>query len=222
MNAYSDHHYFMLGLIVTVLLTVLLTVQFRQHRRAMNNSGSSWITAPRWPGSRTKTGARTAADVAAPLAKTPADAPARARLAGLHLLVVDDSAMNREVIIRMLALEGARATPAEDGRQALDILRAQPQGFAAVLMDIPWLAETPLERVSAATAGPLDAAQFADRLAALRAALATNRPRPARQLFAELAPGLVQVYGAEAVQSMSRAMDGLRFDEVLRALGGEG
>jgi CheY-like chemotaxis protein len=108
--------------------------------------------------------------------------------------------------------------------QAVEDLWVQFNECLAALMEsvTPWLAETPPAWVTATSAGPLDAAQFADRLAALRAALATNRPRPARQLFAELAPGLVQVYGAEAVQSMSRAMDGLRFDEVLRALGGEG
>jgi PAS domain S-box-containing protein len=83
-----------------------------------------------------RTAVRTA--VAATL---PTPAPAEAtphgpRLAGLHLLVVDDSPMNREVVERMLALEGARATTAEDGQQALEHLRTQPQGFDAVLMDV--------------------------------------------------------------------------------------
>ncbi len=58
------------------------------------------------------------------------------RLAGLHLLVVDDSAMNRELAERMLALEGARATMAGDGRAAVERLRAAPRAFDAVLMDI--------------------------------------------------------------------------------------
>ena len=58
------------------------------------------------------------------------------RLCALHYLVVDDSHMNRDVVERALKREGARATLAADGRQALEFLRAQPQGFAAVLMDI--------------------------------------------------------------------------------------
>ncbi|WP_295447844.1 CHASE domain-containing protein [uncultured Thiodictyon sp.] len=62
--------------------------------------------------------------------------PTGPRLSGLHCLVVDDSRMNRDVVERALKREGARATLAADGRQALDYLRAQPRGFAAVLMDI--------------------------------------------------------------------------------------
>jgi PAS domain S-box-containing protein len=65
-----------------------------------------------------------------------AAAPDGARLAGLHLLVVDDNQLNLEVVARLLALEGAHSTLAGDGRQALERLRAQPQGFAAVLMDV--------------------------------------------------------------------------------------
>ncbi|MBK1645719.1 hypothetical protein CKO25_13880 [Thiocapsa imhoffii] len=77
--------------------------------------------------------ARTQERVAATLT-TPA---ARgARLAGLHCLVVDDSAINLDVLERMLALEGARATRASDGEQALVCLRAAPMAFDAVLMDV--------------------------------------------------------------------------------------
>ncbi|MFA7605977.1 MAG: ATP-binding protein [Rhodocyclaceae bacterium] len=58
------------------------------------------------------------------------------RLAGAHVLVVDDSAMNRDLVERALALEGASATLAADGQQAVQLLRTRPQGFDAVLMDI--------------------------------------------------------------------------------------
>jgi PAS domain S-box-containing protein len=58
------------------------------------------------------------------------------RLAGRHLLVVDDSAMNREVVERALGHEGARLTLAVDGQQALQTLTARPDGFDAVLMDV--------------------------------------------------------------------------------------
>ena len=58
------------------------------------------------------------------------------RLAGRHLLVVDDHPWNREVVERALAREGARATLAVDGAQALEALRQAPDAFDAVLMDI--------------------------------------------------------------------------------------
>jgi len=57
-------------------------------------------------------------------------------LAGLAVLAVDDAALNREVVERSLTRRGARVTTAEDGQQALDLLRAGPQDYAVVLMDI--------------------------------------------------------------------------------------
>ena len=84
-----------------------------------------------------------AAETARPVMDGPPAAPATPaapapgpRLAGLHLLVVDDSAMNREVVERVLTLEGATASQAADGQQAVQILKARPAGFAAVLMDV--------------------------------------------------------------------------------------
>ncbi len=58
------------------------------------------------------------------------------RLRGAHVLVVDDSAMNRDLVERALALEGATATLAADGQQALELLKSRPQAFDAVLMDV--------------------------------------------------------------------------------------
>ena len=58
------------------------------------------------------------------------------RLAGMHVLVVDDSAMNRDLVQRALALEGAEATLAADGQQAIELLRSRPRAFDAVLMDV--------------------------------------------------------------------------------------
>ena len=70
----------------------------------------------------------------------PTSVPVRAqtgpRLSGAHLLVVDDSAMNRDLVERALALEGASATLATDGQQAVQILRNRPRDFDAVLMDV--------------------------------------------------------------------------------------
>ncbi|ARN82923.1 ATP-binding protein [Methylocystis bryophila] len=58
------------------------------------------------------------------------------RLSGLRCLVADDIPMNRVVIKQMLAREGAQATLAVDGQQALQYLQAEPKAFDAVLMDV--------------------------------------------------------------------------------------
>ncbi|MCC7279256.1 MAG: response regulator [Chromatiaceae bacterium] len=72
---------------------------------------------------------------AMPAAPTPAR-PDGPRLKGLHILVVDDSAMNRDLMERALVLEGAAATLAAEGQQALQFLKARPRAYDAVLMDV--------------------------------------------------------------------------------------
>ena len=57
-------------------------------------------------------------------------------LAGLRVLLVDDSALNRKVAERALNLAGATVMQAADGQQALESLRANPREFDVVLMDI--------------------------------------------------------------------------------------
>src|SRR5690606_17514590 len=76
------------------------------------------------------------ADAARVPTPAPADVPPGPRLAGAHVLVVDDSAMNRDLVERALALEGATATLAADGQQALEVLKSGAQAFDAVLMDV--------------------------------------------------------------------------------------
>ncbi|WP_050984954.1 PAS domain S-box protein [Thiorhodospira sibirica] len=58
------------------------------------------------------------------------------RLVGLHLLVVDDSEINREVAYRIFTNEGALVSLANDGQQALDWLIAHAHRVDAVLMDV--------------------------------------------------------------------------------------
>ena len=58
------------------------------------------------------------------------------RLAGLRLLVVDDSDINRDVAQRILREEGAEVALAEDGSQALETLTRTPEAFDLVLMDV--------------------------------------------------------------------------------------
>lgn len=57
-------------------------------------------------------------------------------LTGLRVLAVDDSRINLMVVQKALQQEGATVTLAQDGEQALQILRARPGGFDAVLMDV--------------------------------------------------------------------------------------
>ena len=51
-----------------------------------------------------------------------------------RLLVVDDNALNRDLLARHLQREGHRVSLAEDGRRALALIRAEP--FDLVLLDL--------------------------------------------------------------------------------------
>jgi class 3 adenylate cyclase len=54
--------------------------------------------------------------------------------AGANVLVVDDDPLNRSLLARSLEREGHRYATAENGRQALEMLRAEP--FDVVLLDV--------------------------------------------------------------------------------------
>ena len=54
-----------------------------------------------------------------------------------RILVVDDSSVNRMLLARTLGEQGHLVTTAEDGRQAIELLRADARtGFDVVLLDI--------------------------------------------------------------------------------------
>jgi PAS domain S-box-containing protein len=57
------------------------------------------------------------------------------QLVGVRVLAADDSAINLEVVRRILEMEGALVSLAGNGQEAVDHLLAQPQGFDVVLMD---------------------------------------------------------------------------------------
>ncbi|MEY4751941.1 MAG: hypothetical protein RIQ60_4155 [Pseudomonadota bacterium] len=69
-----------------------------------------------------------------PSAAGAADDPAA--LAGLRLLLVDDSDINLEVGRRLLERRGAQVQASNGGQAALELLRAAPRAFDAVLMDV--------------------------------------------------------------------------------------
>ena len=66
----------------------------------------------------------------------PEPAPAPTRLYGLRVLLVEDDALNRDVALEVLSLLGAQAVAVGDGQAAIEALRAEPDGFDAVLMDM--------------------------------------------------------------------------------------
>ena len=62
--------------------------------------------------------------------------PGQRALAGVRVLVVDDSHINLEVARRILELEGAMVTLACNGQEAFDKVQATPHAFDLVLMDV--------------------------------------------------------------------------------------
>ncbi len=64
------------------------------------------------------------------------EAPPGPRLTDRHILVVDDSDINREVVEQALALEGAQVHLAGNGQEALERLRREPNAFDVVMMDV--------------------------------------------------------------------------------------
>jgi PAS domain S-box-containing protein len=58
------------------------------------------------------------------------------RLAGVRMLVVDDSDINREVAQRIFTMEGAQVALASDGQEAVDWLQADGNQVDIVLMDV--------------------------------------------------------------------------------------
>lgn len=67
---------------------------------------------------------------------TSREAQAGQGLPGVRLLVVDDSSINLDVVRRITELEGALVTTANNGEEAVALLRAKPDAFDIVLMDI--------------------------------------------------------------------------------------
>ena len=117
-----------LGLAICRQLVTLMHGQIGVHSQP-NEGSEFWFAIP----------LEKAGQVAgeSPSAKAlPGQPPTGRRLAGLHLLVVDDSDINLGLAERMLTLEGATCDTAEDGRRAIERLQPAPEAYDAVLMDI--------------------------------------------------------------------------------------
>ena len=65
------------------------------------------------------------------------EAPAAAKLEGLHVLVAEDMDINAEILADLLDMEGITAERAENGKIAVELFASQPENhFDAVLMDV--------------------------------------------------------------------------------------
>ena len=80
------------------------------------------------------TGIATPREAARPRPKAPATCSGD--IAGMRLLVVDDSDMNVDLFARVLGREGAEVVAATNGREAVEILRSRPDAIDAVVMDL--------------------------------------------------------------------------------------
>ncbi|MFH7563950.1 hybrid sensor histidine kinase/response regulator [Oceanimonas smirnovii] len=58
----------------------------------------------------------------------------RQQLEGMHVLLAEDNRLNQQLIVEYLSRVGVRVTLADNGRQAVELLRLQP--FDVVLMDL--------------------------------------------------------------------------------------
>ena len=115
-----------LGLAISKLLVDLMGGTIGADSQIQHGS-YFWFELPLARGAAERTESR-AADAS--------DQPRRPRLSGRHYLVVDDSAMNRLLIKRMLRIEGARATLLDDGQQAIEWLEDGSSDIDAILMDV--------------------------------------------------------------------------------------
>ncbi len=66
----------------------------------------------------------------------PSSLPSSGSASGLKVLVVDDDGANRLLAVRWLDRVGVGAVEAENGEEALRILRAAPESFGAVILDV--------------------------------------------------------------------------------------
>ena len=105
--------------------------------------GTIWVTSAPGEGScfsftiRAQEGSASDPDVQGE-EDTNADESTAARLSfsGLHILLVDDVELNREILMALLADSGVSFTCAENGLLAVEAFAQAPESFDAILMDI--------------------------------------------------------------------------------------
>ncbi len=165
-------------------------------------------------------------------------APQQRILAGLHLLVAEDNALNQEVIEQMLLSAGARVTLVGNGQLAVEALQAPGARFDAVLMDVqmPVLDGYAATRVIRHTLGRVDLPIIAltafarpqDREQSRRAGMSGHLSKPLDAQ--ELLEVLVNAVGSRGTTGSSAAaskpapelrVPGQSLAQSLEAFGGE-
>jgi CheY-like chemotaxis protein/HPt (histidine-containing phosphotransfer) domain-containing protein len=61
--------------------------------------------------------------------------PSRDYLKGLHALIIDDNAVNRDILVDTLAGWGVKATTASSGSAGIELIESAPHAFTFVLLD---------------------------------------------------------------------------------------
>jgi signal transduction histidine kinase/CheY-like chemotaxis protein/integral membrane sensor domain MASE1 len=108
-----------------VLLKPVTSGRLREAVRTARTASATDVVAP------------VAVDTAAaPLSGTTAVAPTAVRLDGARLLLVEDNPINQLVARSMLTHAGAWIDAVDNGRAAVDKLRADPAAYDLVLMDV--------------------------------------------------------------------------------------
>jgi CheY-like chemotaxis protein len=69
-------------------------------------------------------------------AQAAGDAGMAQPLTGLRVLLAEDNPINQTVAMALLDYAGATVTVAGNGREAVDLLAREPDGYDAVLMDV--------------------------------------------------------------------------------------
>ncbi len=162
---------------------------------ALNDNAPCYLSAPLTPA---RLLAALKGEAANRIDPAPVPLAASGRLPPLHLLVVDDLPVNREVVVQLLKKIGVSSDEAESGEQALDAI--SKRHYDAILMDIYMDGMTGYEAVEAMPEGAppvigLSASVLdRDREAAARAGMVDYLGKPV--VLKELQAALEKLFAA--------------------------
>jgi PAS domain S-box-containing protein len=131
MSALKDSHISQVPLIL--MISALVRSELLQAER--DSPADAVMIKPITTSSLTDTLQAVFARQGTPRTDTINDAASALRLEGMHLLIVEDNQLNQVVARGLLENAGASIEIAENGQQALDMLRRAPERYHAVLMD---------------------------------------------------------------------------------------
>ena len=135
---------------------------------------------------------------------------------GLRILLVEDTAVNQKVASLMLRKRGHKVLIADNGRKALTMLEAEPEGFDLVLMDVQMPGMDGYEATEAIRAKEQETGGHLPIVAMTAAAMKGDRERcfeagmddyvakpiQAKRLF-EVIDGLLDIHPRDAISASS-------------------